>query len=109
MSVESRVSICYGVIISNEELIEIKKHLTAEECDELIEWDYLVQIDSWSGGDWFLGIENYLGDLSKPFLLTDLSNIPASWIEEFEMELKETPWFNLIKWEPKKYLIQFIY
>ena len=109
MSVESRVSICYGIIISDGELTEIKNHLTDEESDELSDWDYLTQIDSWCGGDWFLGVENSLGDLSEPVLLTDLANIPADWIEKFEMELKNAPWFKLIKWEPKKYVIQFFY
>jgi len=109
MSVESRVSICYGVILSEEELIEINQHLTDEECDELSDWEYLTQIDSWCGGDWFLGVENSLGNLSEPLLLADLFNIPADWIEEFGMELKKVPWSKWIKWEPEKYLIQFWY
>lgn len=109
MSVESRVSICYGIIISEKELTEIKKHLTDEEHDELSDWEYLTQIDSWCGGDYFLGVEKSLRDLSEPLLLVDLFNVPTDWIEEFEMELKKVPWSKWIKWEPKNYLIKFFY
>lgn len=108
MSVQSSIAICYGIIIDDEKLIEINQTLSDEESDELCDCSFLRQIDGWTGGDWFLGVINDLGELQEPYLLADLDVLPAQ-LELFEIMLEHAPWKDLIKWEPEKYLIQFWY
>lgn len=109
MSVESRVSVCYGVIVSDETMKKIDNFLTDEEWDDMFDDEWFIELNSWIGGDYFLGIEKYLGNLETPLPIENLFNISDEEIKEFEAKLEKVSWRNFIDWKPKKYLINFVY
>lgn len=107
MSVECSIGICYGVIISDEDLRKVNE-LFADNDDALDEFSekYLRQINSWTGGDWFLGLNT---DFSSDVVLLASVHWSKTDIEELEEQLHKYNIINVINWMPQKYIIQFWY
>lgn len=109
MSVEYSVGICYGMILSDEEVIKIKECFPDKDIMDDFSDEFLQQINAWTGGDWFLGLCNNLG--SKE--VAPLTAAQICW-DKADLEELEEKWerYNLgsvIAWEPQKYIIQFCY
>ncbi len=115
MSVDYSLELCYGVIVPDE---VVEKFIQiSEEFDDFRD-NFVHQIDSWSGGDWFVGItvqylggtENLVHEMDSDFLATSIKETVAGtpWKEFSEFynshNLKE--YFD---WKPKLYLINFCY
>ena len=65
MSIDYTKAICFGTVISEETANKIIDKISREFEDEKIEEFldiYCRQVDSWCGGDYFLGFIKYLGD-----------------------------------------------
>lgn len=54
--IDFSLNLCYGIIVSADKMEEIKEVLTDEEYDEMME-NYAYCINSWTGDDYFIGIE----------------------------------------------------
>lgn len=104
--VEYSIGFCYGIIISDNQRIAIEELFPDENSlDDFID-SYMRQINSWTGGDWFLGV--YTEKSKEIINLTEIRWDKAI-LEEFEMKLSEYGITNLINWHPQKYVIQFCY
>lgn len=104
--VEYSMGVCYGIIISDETLRSINELFPDEDAMDNFSENYLQQLNSWTGGDWFLG-------LSKTFSKDVININEIRWdkeeLEELEQKLNEYNIINFIDWFPQKYIIQFCY
>lgn len=104
--VEYSIGFCYGIIISDNQRIAIEELFPNENSlDDFID-SYMRQINSWTGGDWFLGVYT---EISKEVVNLTEIRWDKAILEEFEMKLSEYGITNLIDWYPQKYVIQFCY
>lgn len=114
MSVDYRLELCYGVIVPDNVIEEF--NLILEDFDVFYD-NFANQIDSWTGGDWFIGVttcinsneDSFVKEVNENFL--DFTKHVAiqkelkSFIEFYNSHnLKE--YFD---WKPKLYLINFCY
>lgn len=113
MSMLNEIVVCYGIIISIDKIEEIQETIEEEEYIDLMDNDWLRCINGWTGDDYFLGVQVSLNsDLETPLLLEDIDKLLDNSLKKlktFESILEKAPWKNLICWDPKKYLINFIY
>lgn len=104
--VEYSIGMCYGIIISDEQHIAIENLFPDENSlDDFID-NYMRQINSWTGGDWFLGLSKIF---SKDVIDINEIRWDKAELEELEQKLNEYNITNFIDWFPQKYIIQFCY
>lgn len=112
MSVDYSTAYCKGRIISGELYDEILKHIEKnyglEECDNFVDNPYCEVINAWIGGDYFIGVIEYLGSsVVVPF--KDIS-ITSKDIDAFYEECYNK--YNLneaFEWYDEPYIITFCY
>lgn len=106
------LTLCYGIIISADEMQKIKEALTDEEYDELME-NYSRCIDSWIDDNYFIGIMSVLPE-SKTHLVYHTSaffapsNADKNLIN-FKQFFNEHDLWKFIDWKPELLLINFCY
>lgn len=112
MSVEYLMSVGYGVIIDEEEAEAIRDYVvekfSANKADLFIE-EYLTTINSWTGGDHFLGVTKDLGYSDRVKIDNNLCDTRAvikflHMVTEYEIIQ-----FLSKKDEPEFYLLNFCY
>lgn len=108
--VDYSLAFCYGMIIPNEKVQEISNTLTDEEYDEMGD-NYLSCLNSWTGGDYFLGISDSLsqGNVDFVYFLSDFS-IPSDNDENlinFKQFFTEHHLDKIVDWKPEPMLINF--
>lgn len=109
MSIQQEIAIGYGIIVDSEKVTEIERSiLDEEEYAEFIDSDYIHCINSWVGGDYFIGATNFLGSIEEPLPITDVK-IEAEDIKAFEDFLAKQSWHDMIDWKPETYLIEFVF
>ena len=106
MSVEYSLATGYGMKISEEDALNMCDHLTMED-EDIFHDNWCHQLNTWTGGDYFLGVTNYLGDDNC---------VPVSGLEVDKEELKQFTKFMMnhgltdcVTWDPKYYILQFYY
>ena len=106
MSVEYSLAIGYGMRVSAEDALDMCDHLTVDDEDTFRD-NWCHQLNSWTGGDYFLGVTNHLGDSDC---------VPIHDLEVDKEELKQFTEFmvnhgltDFITWDPKHYILQFCY
>ena len=112
MSVCKSLRLGCGMLIAEETVDKILETVSPEEHDELVESDYLEQIDSWCGGSYFLGITVDLGELEEPLLIEEIdfqTLIDENKVIDFAVWYSKQSWTKEIEWKPHRYLIKFIY
>ena len=108
MSVQQEIAVGYGIIVDTEKVAEIEAVMSDAEYDDFIDSDHINCINNWTGGDYFIGATNFLGSIEEPLPIDDV-RIDAEDIKAFEDFLAEQSWRNMIAWEPKTYLIEFVF
>ena len=104
--------LCYGIVVSADKMEEIKKALTDEEYDEMID-NYSRCINSWTGDDYFIGIVTE--DLeSETDCIYSISNftIPSDDDEDlidFKRFFNKHDLWKFIDWKPELLLINFCF
>jgi len=110
--VDYSLAICYGVVVSADKMEEIQEALTDEEYDELIE-NYSRCINSWSGGDYFIGVMTNLteGETAFVYRPSDFS-APSDDDEDliaFKNFFDKHNLWKIIDWKPELLLINFCF
>ena len=113
MSVEYSTGICYGTIIDKEEAEKFFNHieekLGAEMADEFIDLNCRC-LNSWTGGDCFLG---FIDDLGENPCMIDDSDISRYTVSDFEKMLEKYKLDEIIEdvydYEPHYYVVPFVY
>ena len=112
MSVEYTMSIGFGLIVDEEEAENMKKYViekfSANKADLFI-MEYLVPINSWTGGDHFLGVTKDLGYSDRVKIDNNLCDTRA--MAKFLHMVTEYEIFQFLmkKDEPEFYLLNFCY
>lgn len=114
MSVDYSLELGYGVIVPDEVVEKFSQ--ISEEFDEFC-GNFVNQLNSWTGGDWFIGIttcvnsngDSFAKEIDENFLeftkRVAIQKELESFIEFYDNHnLKE--YFD---WKPKLYLINFCY
>ena len=110
--IDFSLNLCYGIVVSADKMEEIKKALTDEEYDEMID-NYSRCINSWTGDDYFIGIvTKVLG--SETGCIYSISNftIPSDDDEDlidFKRFFNEHDLWKFIDWKPELLLINFCF
>lgn len=110
--VEYELTFCYGIIVSSEKIDEIRETLTDDAYDELVD-NYARCINSWTGGDWFVGISIPLleTDTDSVYHVSDFS-VPAdddNDLIDFKQFFNKNYLWYFIDWKPELLLINFCY
>ena len=99
----------YGIIIDSDIEKEIENKINEDSIIDDFTDSFCRLINSWIGGDYFLGVTTRLNvETDNVYKIEDFE-IPSKEVDEF---LKFFDTYNLwdcIKWEPQKYLINFCY
>lgn len=110
--VDYSLSLCYGIIVSVDKMEEIKEVLTGEEYDEVID-NYSRCINSWTGGDYFIGVMVELAESETDFVYhVSEFTIPSDDDEDlidFKRFFNEHDLWEFIDWKPELLLINFCY
>jgi hypothetical protein len=110
--VEYSLSLCYGIIVSDDKMEEFREVLTDEEYDEVMD-NYSRCINCWIGGDYFIGIMSDLPESENDLVYRARTfSIPSNDDEElinFKRFFDEHDLWKLINWEPELLLINFCY
>ena len=110
--IDYELAFCYGIIVSDETIMEIAEVLTDEEYDELRD-NYVRPLNSWTNGDYFVGTINDLAQ-TEDDLVYKVSNLTApadndenliSFIHFFN----EHDLWKFIDWKPELLIIDFCY
>ena len=101
--VEYDISVCYGIIITDEELQEINNLFPNDDAIDDFSDRYLRQINSWTGGDWFLGLYH---SFEAPVVPIKAIRFDKAELEELEMTIQH---YHIPNWIPQSYIIQFCY
>lgn len=110
--IEHDLTLCYGIIISADEMQKIANVLAAEEYDELMD-NYARCINSWVGEKYFIGIMSVLPE-SKTHLVYHTSAFFAPSdadkdLINFKQFFNEHDLWKFIDWKPELLLINFCY
>lgn len=110
--VDYSLSLCYGIIVSVDKMEEIKKVLTDEEYDEVID-NYSRCINSWTGDDYFIGVMVELAESETDFVyhISEFT-IPSDNDEDlidFKRFFNEHDLWKFIDWKPELLLINFCF
>ena len=114
MSVDYSLELGYGVIVPDKVVEKFSQ--ISEEFDDFCD-NFVNQLNSWTGGDWFIGIttcvnssgDSFAREIDENFLeftkRVAIQKELKSFIEFYDSHnLKE--YFD---WKPKLYLINFCY
>ena len=110
--IDFSLNLCYGIVVSADKMEEIKKALTDEEYDEMID-NYSRCINSWTGDDYFIGIVTKVLE-SETDCIYSISNftIPSDDDEnliDFKRFFDEHGLWKFIDWKPELLLINFCF
>ena len=110
--IDFSLNLCYGIVVSADKMEEIKKALTDEEYDEMID-NYSRCINSWTGDDYFIGIVTKVLE-SKTDCIYSISNftIPSDDDEDlidFKRFFNKHDLWKFIDWKPELLLINFCF
>lgn len=110
--IDFSLNLCYGIVVSADKMEEIKKALTDEEYDEMID-NYSRCINSWTGDDYFIGIVTKVLE-SETDCIYSISNftIPSDDDEDlidFKRFFNEHDLWKFIDWKPELLLINFCF
>lgn len=114
MSVDYSLELCYGVIVPDEVVEEFIQIL--EEFDDFYD-NFIKQIDSWTGGDWFIGVtvcvnpneDSFVKEIDENFLEITKRVAIQKDLEKFSQFYDEHNLNEYFSWKPKLYLINFCY
>ncbi len=110
--IDYSLALCYGIVVSADEMKEIKEALTDEEYDEVMD-NYSRCINSWTGDDYFIGIMTELAESDTNFVYsTSEFTIPSDEDEDlidFKRFFNEHDLWKLIDWKPELLLINFCF
>ena len=107
MSIDYTMAMCFGVVIPeqvvNRITERIEKHFGDDGVDEFMD-TYCRQINQWSGGDYFFGFIDYLGD----GLVHPIEEMAYNTLD-FDYLMDEWNVINIIGLEyiPQAYIINF--
>ncbi len=110
--IDYRLAICYGIIVSADTAREIEEVLTnEEEYDEAM--NYLHCINTWTGEDYLIGIENGLAEseTDSVYRVSDFT-VPSDDDEDlisFKHFFTEHDLWKFIDWKPELLLINFCF
>lgn len=110
--IDFSLNLCYGIVVSADKMEEIKKALTNEEYDEMID-NYSRCINSWTGDDYFIGIVTKVLE-SETDCIYSISNftIPSDDDEDlidFKRFFNKHDLWKFIDWKPELLLINFCF
>lgn len=114
MSIDYSLELGYGVIVSDkvvEKIIQI-----SEEFDDFLD-NFVKQLNSWTGGDWFIGIttcvdssgDSFAREIDENFLAITKHVAIQKELEEFIQFYDSHNLKECFDWKPKLYLINFCY
>lgn len=110
--IDYSVALCYGIIVSSDIMEEIKKVLTDNEYDELID-NYSRCINSWIGEDYFIGVSDDLSQTSIDNVYYVSNFVAPSDKDENFIDFKnffdEHDLWKFIDWTPELMLINFCF
>lgn len=101
--IEYDISVCYGTIITDEERQKINNLFSDDYALDDFYDCYLRQINSWTGGDWFLGLYH---SFEPPVIPVKTIHFDKAELEELEEIIQQ---YNIPNWTPQTYIIQFCY
>lgn len=111
--IEYSLNLCYGIIITHDEMQKILEVLTNDEdYDDMIE-TYSRCVNGWIGERYFVGITinnlyNGDGDFVKP--ISDFSiSVNDEDLIDFKRFFDEHDLWRFIDWKPQLMLINFCY
>lgn len=110
--IDFSLNLCYGIIVPADKMEEIKKALTDEEYDKMID-NYSRCINSWTGDDYFIGIVTKALE-SETNCIYSISNftIPSDDDEDlidFKRFFNKHDLWKFIDWKPELLLINFCF
>ena len=109
--IDYSLNLCYGIIVSVDKMEEIKEVLTDEEYDEVMD-NYSRCINSWTGDDYFIGIETKHFENETDFVCpVSTFTIPSDNDEDlidFKRFFNEHNLWKFIDWKPELLLINFV-
>ena len=110
--IDFSLNLCYGIVVSADKMEEIKKALTDEEYDEMID-NYSRCINSWTSDYYFIGIVTKALE-SETDCIYSISNftIPSDDDEDlidFKRFFNEHDLWKFIDWKPELLLINFCF
>ena len=110
--IDFSLNLCYGIVVSADKMEEIKKALTDEEYDEMID-NYSRCINSWTGDDYFIGIVTKVLE-SETDCIYSISHftIPSDNDEDlidFKRFFNKHDLWKFIDWKPELLLINFCF
>lgn len=110
--VDYSLNLCYGIVVSTDKMEEIKKVLTDEEYNEVID-NYSRCINSWAGDDYFIGVMMTLAESETDFVYhVSKFTIPSDDDEDlidFKRFFDEHDLWKFIDWKPELLLINFCF
>ncbi len=110
--IDFSLNLCYGIVVSADKMEEIKKVLTDEEYNEVID-NYSRCINSWAGDDYFIGIMVELAESETDFVYhVSEFTIPSDDDEDlidFKRFFDEHGLWKFIDWKPELLLINFCF
>ena len=106
MSVEYSLATGYGMRVSEENVLDMCNHLTPEDEDTFRDY-WCRQLNSWTGGDYFLGVIDDLGD-SDCIPVSNLG-VDKKELEQFTEFMVNHGLTDWVTWNPKYYILQFCY
>lgn len=101
--VEYDISVCYGIIITDEERQKINNLFPDNNTIDDFSDRYLRQINSWTGGDWFLGLYH---SFESPVVSIKAIRFDMKELEKLNEIIQR---YNIPNWTPQSYIIQFCY
>ena len=110
--VDRSLNLCYGIVVSVDKMEEIKKALTDEEYDEMIN-NYSRRINDWTDDGYFIGIMSGR-DLQLDNFIYRISNLAIPSDDDrdlinFKHFFNEHGLWKLINWKPELLLINFCF
>lgn len=110
--VDFSLNLCYGIVVSEDKMEDIEEKLTDEQSDELND-NYARCINTWTGGDYFIGVSKFLSEdgvdfvypvnsfLTNPFTEKDLADF-KNFFDTHDL-------WSFIDWKPELMLINFCF
>lgn len=108
--VDYDLALCYGIVVSDDKIQELKEALTDEEYDEMME-NYSRCINSWTGDDYFIGIIDYFSESETSFVYhVSTFSVPSDEeLISFNDFFDEHDLWRFVDWKPNLLLINFCY
>lgn len=110
--VDFSLNLCYGIVIPEDKMEDIKENLTDEQSDELMD-NYARCINSWTGGDYFVGLSSFLNedgiDFVYPITPHFLNPFTEKELADFKNFFDTHDLWSFIDWKPELMLINFCF